>query len=396
MSSRRSFRFIALGLLAVMTGLMVPTMTASAMTTYDVQVGREFPESRGIPGFSARYYPESIRVHKGDTIHFRGGPGLFLPAGEDPTEWRLANAANLGDPYFPFQADPDDGADAVKFNLDLFEPLEGCGDAAAPCEFDGKDVLNSGDVREFFVTITANPGDVLIAIPPFGMGTEFRIDVVAQNEAASTQEELDLLAKDLKKQDLDRATELHEEYSDKKEKETTDGGEVVWDAWAGFDEGPIALLAMYPHKLRIKRGQSVRWNFSLTNELHTATLPFAKAESLAFNNFSPQCDPDGDEGTLPDRDPTNKEQENEACKEPAITEFDMDRRERNTPRGNGIFTGNKDFEYSGLRAWDQGEDDFFDPTPWEVQFDKVSPDEGWRYFCTFHGKFMDGFVIVNT
>jgi plastocyanin len=384
-----------------MIGIMIPTMTASAAVTYDVKVGREFPESKGIPGFSARFYPESIRVHKGDTIHFRGAPGLFLPSGEDPTEWRLANAADLGDPYFPFDADPDDGADAVKFNIDLFSPTrDDCGDAAAPCEFDGKDVLSSGDVeglgsKEFFVTITANPGDVLFAIPLFGIGAEFRIDVVAENEAASTQEELDLLAKDLKQQDLDRVGELHDEYSAKKIKETTDTGEVVWDAWAGVDEGPISLLAMYPHKLRIKRGQSVRWNFPLTNELHTATLPFAKAESLVFNNFVPWCDPDGDEGTVPDREPTKKEQENEACKAPAVTEFDLDRRERNTPRGDGIFTGNKDFEYSGLRGWDQGPDDFFDPTPWAVEFDKLSPDEGWRYFCTFHGKFMDGFVVVN-
>ena len=73
---RRIAALAALSLLVV----LVPGVPAQAQTVYEVEVGQDYFESAGIPGFSSRFYPGSVKLHKGDTLHFFGfGSPVLLP-----------------------------------------------------------------------------------------------------------------------------------------------------------------------------------------------------------------------------------------------------------------------------------------------------------------------------
>ncbi|MGH2694865.1 MAG: hypothetical protein ACRDJJ_08625, partial [Actinomycetota bacterium] len=77
----RAKRIAAVAAAGVLAGLLVPGQ-ASAATTYDIEVGQDFFESAGIPGFSLRSYPGSLNLMEGDTIRFFGfGSPLLLPEG---------------------------------------------------------------------------------------------------------------------------------------------------------------------------------------------------------------------------------------------------------------------------------------------------------------------------
>jgi plastocyanin len=148
---------------------------------------------------------------------------------------------------------------------------------------------------------------------------------------------------------------------------------------------------MYPKKLRIKRGQRVRWHFdTLDNEVHNAVLPYGAATDILNNTFQIVCDPDGDGGPGPD---------NPAdfgappyCAIPEQLEVDLDEREPFV-RGNGVFSGSGDLENSGIRGSQNltGRDPF-DEAPWDVRFMKRGRV---RYFCTVHGPIMTGSVVVR-
>lgn len=391
-ATKRSALFLVMALGVGLIG----QAPARAQTTYDIEVGFEFPRESGIPGFSSRFYPPSIKIHRGDILHFRGSPGLFLPLGTGPEEFREENMIRLGDPYFPLLADPDDGADALKLNLAAFEPsVENCGQADTPCTHNGQGVLNTGDrARQFSVTIDVAAPAVLWIHSGFGTQT-MRIQVVGANDAASTQSELDERAARLKRQDLATGAGLHGKLSRTQTSHRRADGTRIVDAYGGFDSGPVNLLAFYPKKIRIRRGDIVQWHWNLENEIHSAAFPLAKTKSILQNNFSPWCDPDGDGGDRRDNPPEGETRQAPPCNDMSQFEVDMDPRERSHARGNGTFGGPKDFEYSGLRITESVQPGFGNEKPWSVRFNARSGDEGWKYFCTIHGGFMGGTVVVR-
>ncbi|MBA3431248.1 MAG: hypothetical protein H0U16_07190, partial [Actinobacteria bacterium] len=340
---KRLALLVAAGLLGGLT--VLPLQANAAPTTYKVKAFAEF-FSRGVPGFSARFLPESITIHKGDTIRFQGFGPTLLPLNQGPTEWREANATFPTDPYFQVKSDPDDGAKAVKFNTAIFGPSRaGCGSRAEPCNFAGKTVLNGGDRRGFSVTFRADAGSVLYAISATQSRMNFRIEVVPQSQAASTQEQLDNRAATLMEQDYETAAALHAKYSDRQTSHINSKGVRVWDAWAGVDGDHVSLLQMYPKRLSIKKGQKVQWHFDLENELHDVIFPFSKAQEILRNSFTPVCDPDGDDGPGPD-EPAGPDFP--FCDDIRQLEFDLLNKEV-YKRGNGVFRGAGDFEGSGVR-----------------------------------------------
>jgi len=393
----RSRVLAAIGAVVLIGTLLSAPLQAQTPTSYTVRVGAQF-FTRGIPGFSNRFLPETIRVHEGDTIKFVGtlGSGVsahaLLPAGVGPTEWREDHQVRPGNRWFVAQPDPDDGARNQKFNTRVFTPTRfDCGDEANPCGFAGNGVLNGGDARRFSVTIQANPGTVIYAISMIYASSNFRIEVVPDGRKASTQAGLDKRARARVHQDYETAAALHNKYSDRKTSHINDKGKRVWDAWAGVDNGNVSLLAMYPKKLAIEKGDLVQWHFDLESEIHDVAFPFDKALKTIQNSFTPVCDPDGDGGSGPDTPPSAPPPG--FCEDPSQLEFDLLNRQLYSG-GNHFFEG-RDYENSGLRGAQALRNGFFSERPYNLKFGAASPEKGFKYFCTFHGPFMGGRVIVN-
>lgn len=388
-------RIAALGAMSMLLGLLVPG-TAEAATTYEIPFGQDFFESAGVPGFSARFYPESATIHKGDTLHFFGfgAPALF-PADQVPSEEFEDRGAFVGDQFYLLADDSDDGPGDLKFNLAIDGTVLDCGTAENPCVWDGKaadPLLPHYTTPELYVTITANPGDVIYAMG--GFGSNFRIEVVPDGEAASTQAELDARGAELMSRDWDIATSLHNKFSAKQTSHVNARGVRVWDVWAGVDQGPVSLLAMYPQKLSIGKGDKVQYHFNLEGEIHSVVTPKGPGIELLNSQFIPTCDPDGP-GTSPDVEPIDFPEDGDpVCPDGSELEFDMPA-ETVQEQGNGVLSGPSDLEFSGIKFGDRLVGGSTPLNPWTLKYKAESPKKGWKFFCSIHGPFMGGFVKVN-
>lgn len=397
-------RLAALAAVSLVAAL-APAWPARAQTVYEVEVGQDFFESAGLPGFSSRFYPGSIRIHKGDTIHFFGfGAPVVFPEGMTTAEALERFAFEPGDPYSNPVPDPDEGPDAWKFDFSKFAPtLTDCGTAQDPCEWNGADRDAVGipvEAPDVHYTITANPGDVIYAnLFGFSHDSEFRIEVVGPNEPASTQAELDARAAQLKQDDFDKAASMFGRYQSRQSSHRAPNGARITDVWVGVENGSVSLLGMFPRRVKVKRGSKVQFHFDYEGmEVHNAVFPKKTAKDIMRNTFVPVCDPDGDDGTAPDLaaifDPDDPEAP-PTCPEGAVLEFDLDPREINMI-GNGVLGGGRDLEGSGARTGQllQPSEKPFNESPWEVKFTEESPKGGWKYMCTIHGPLMSGAVIV--
>lgn len=392
---RRRRRVGALVALAVLGSLFVPG-SARAADTFTVQVGQEFFEE-GVPGFSTRVYPSSIRVHSGDTIVFENGIGL-VPGGAYPQEWLGENWAQIDQDWFYFASDPDDGEGALKFNEAVFAPGT-CGAVDNPCQWSGKEddlqVPAETEDRKMYVQVTAPAGETLWAAGgPFSdINVNFKVEVVGVQEAASSQAELDARAAELMAKDREDAFALHSRMNAKRTSHITAAGTKVYDIWVGAVGGPIELFASYPKKISVPRGARVQYHFQTEIDPHTATFGGSKATDLLQNGIAPSCDPDGDEGPGPDTTPTFGEQ-GPVCPDTSVTEFDVDPR-LPYETGDGRVTKNEDLENSGLKVPLYPDGGSFDMNPWTVQFPNASSDKGFKFICLLHGGFMGGRVIVK-
>lgn len=402
---RKSIRRVGvLGALALVAGVLGPIAPAQAQAqTYQIQIA-QFLE--GAPAESMRFFPGTINVHKGDTLHFTSESfhsATFLPKGQHPITW-AGSFGKFGDPFGLYTRDPDEGADAMKANnAVLFPTRQDCGQAGQPaCAYDGSGdatggVLNSGlplgGPLDFSVTVTANPGDTLWVVCLVHTHMFMRVNVVADNTAATTQASIDEAKARLIAFDTDWAVSAHTRLNRPTSHETADGTKV-WDVYVGYDNHWVSLFAMYPRRLRIPRGATVRYHFDgLIYETHTATLPVSIANGVGQQNFAPVCDTDGDQGTAPDSPPQIEGPP--FCNDPRQLELDLSA-EAMLPVGDGIYTGGDDFENSGERgpAAFTSNPPFVGNASFDVKFAKLSGDEPFKYMCLVH-PFMKGRVAVK-
>jgi plastocyanin len=371
--------------------MLIPSLAASAETTgYQVQVGAFH---QGTPSETMRFLPARLRVHRGDTITFSSESfhtATFLPEEAEAEEWIEDNVSRVDAPYSVFVSDPDEGERGLKFNNRVAFPTDPtCGSADQPCLYDGTQELNSGVFvfrpGSFTATVDVAPGESFWVICLVHQAMRMRITVVDDTAAASTQAEIDQAKEQQVASDADEAAAMHSRLSTRRSKHTTASGKRVWDAWAGFDMPGVSLLAMYPRKLSIRKGDSVRWHFgSLEYEVHTVTFPRSKGLDIANNSFVPGCDPDGDSGTEPDSPPQMEGPP--FCEDPRQLELDLD--PRFTDQGDGIVRSARDFENSGVRG------DFLSRAPFDLRFPAGSPDAGFKYVCMIH-PFMQGNIVVK-
>jgi len=394
---------VLVGLLALVGAIALPATGAGAATTYEVQVGAPLfalPAANGAPADGMRFYAPPLKVHQGDVITY-GMAGFhtatMLPANTDGDTWVAANVAGLGKPYSFVAPDPDEGATGLKFNNKSILPSSlDCGDATAPCPYDGSQVVNSGivdanDVNgqqyNFSVQVNSAVGSTTTVLCLIHLGMRLQITVVASTETATTQAEIDTYAGQKANHDARAASRLHRSLL--ATSSHPQGGVV--QAYGGYDGPHFALDFFYPPKIELKKGQRVQWHFDqLAFEDHTVTLPAKRALRIAGNSMVPVCDPDGDLGTMPDQ-PADLKATTLATVCPggaSQIELDIDPRFA-PPAGDGVVTSTHDFESSGIEGANVG-----NTTALTLRFGAKTVNEPYTFRCMIH-PFMRGKVIVG-
>lgn len=395
----------ALASIAVLAALLVPAGPAQAQEqTFDISIGQEF-FGQGVPGFSNRFYPGSVRVHEGDTLHFMPGFLQMGPQGTHPQQYFGENDIQVGNPGGLLDLDSDEGPDALRFNLDhiFFGGGDVCGTVDNPCAWGSNAefiVPTETEGFDVYAVVDAPAGTTLWAsaiLPNSDVNSNFKIEVVPADQATSTQEELDARAARLAAKDYEDALALHSRMSAKKTSHINAAGKKVFDVFIGAAAGPIEMFASYPKRTKIKRGQRVQFHFMYQGEVHTATFGGDAARDVFFNLFVPGCDPDGD-GTAEDLAPVGFDPETETplCPEGSNLEADV---HDLAPWavGDGKMTGATDYENSGFIFPKFPEEGTFDvnPDPWTVRFPKTTNKKGFKFICLIHGGFMGGRVVVK-
>lgn len=392
---RKPARLAILLCAGLVAGLLAAPIEANAShaATYEVRVASFL--SQTVPAESMRFFPSRLTVHQGDKIHFTSESfhtATMLPENTDAFVWIEDNAPAIGGPFSLEIPDPDDGAGDRKANPAAIFPSDPtCGSADNPCDYDGSDVVNSGvfvfGPGELTATVNADPGDFFWVICLVHKHMRLKVRVVADDQPTSTQEAIDTGTAAQQAADLDWASAAHERLSSRVSKHVAADGTVVRDVWVGYDNHFVSLFAMYPRRVKIRRGQTVRFHFGqLIYEDHSATMPIPRAREVAQNNFFfPVCDPDGDTGPGPD-EPAEFTEFGPSCPGgPQELEFDIDAIAA-LQQGNGVFGGRNDFENSGTRGANQPSQNSFD-----VRFRRI-PDGGVKYLCVIH-PFMRGRIV---
>lgn len=374
---------------------LIPATGAAAATTYNIQIGQFVGPA---PAEVMSFFPRTITIHKGDTLRFTSETfhtATLLEKNIGADDWVQDHVGPGGDWSLAIP-DPDEDASpapaAVKANPAVFFPSDvTCGSPDNPCSHDGSTVTNSGAPLDrpldFSVTVAADPGDTLWALCLIHPHIRMRIVVVPDDEAATTQEQIDSNKAEIVSREADWAAATHKRLNRKTAHQAAEGGRVV-DAYAGYDNHLTSLFAFYPANLTVTKGQKVRWHFSqLIGESHSVTMPLGKANDAARNLIGFSCDPDGDGGSLPDNPP---DLEVPPFCSPAAGDLELDFDHRAPfSMGDGRMSGRADFEHSGLRGPDGG-----NFSPFDVKFTRRSGRNPFKYICILH-PFMQGSVRVT-
>ena len=376
---------VAVGTIAGVAALPATTAQAAA-TAYTVHVGGDGVVS-GVGFEGMRFFaPPDFSVHKGDTIKFVFDgfhTATLLPDTEqNPATWRAQNQAGLGSPYSLIVPDSDDGSTQFMFNnADALASDPTCGTDAAPCDYNGKSLVNSGAFNSTF-TVTIDDANasiwVVCLIHP---DMQMHITVVPDATATTAQAAIDSYRTQTIAADRESASALIPKL-EKQTKHKDASGHVVWDAYAGFDQDGYGLDAMFPHALHIKKGQTVRWHFSqLMGNIHTVTFPKKTAGQFNQNFGAPVCE--GATGDTPPATPNPP-----FCTDPTTLELHV-------PAAALVAGGTHSYGGSGVRT--SGVEGAGAPSmsPYSLKFTKVSSKRGFKYACIIHGTMMDGAVIVS-
>jgi plastocyanin len=380
---------------------LAPTV-ASAATSLNVTVGRDFAAGKGHPAADMRFFPSALTVNKGDTLTFHGffHTATLLPANTDVQDWVDNNASQPGQPDFFLAADSDDSGSPMQLN-----PTAQWGDnkCSGTETYDGSAVVNSGILlgciafsqsgpptdHGFSVTINANPNTTFWVVCLIHPDMRLKVTVAPSSTPATTQAEIDSATQARVATDKDDATGLWDQLNSRQTSHKVKGGKRVVDAFAGFDTKHLELFGMFPQVLHVHRGQTVRWHFSDINfEPHSVVFP-PKTASAISNGPLPQCETSsGDQDAT--FDPASTSWLPFTCSDGSDPEIELD--SRTFPQqGNGKLTSSKDYENSGARG---GTDSPVD-APYDLLFPNASPKGGFKYACGIHGREMLGIVKVR-
>lgn len=387
---------VAAGTLSAVAALPATTAHAAAQTL-TIQVGGDTSVS-GLALEGMRIFaPPDMTVHKGDTITFAFAgfhTATLIPANQGAEDWRQDNASGVTGDYSLVVPDADDGPSTFMFNNKVFFPTDPtCGTTAAPCAWDGKSVLNSGvgvaiGTPSFSVTVNDNPGDSFWVLCLVHSMMETRIKVVPDSQTTTTQAQIDAYKAQTSAADKEAAAAMVP-MLEKQSSHKDSSGKTVWDAYAGFDGNGWALDAMFPAKLHITKGQTVRWHFSqLLGNLHTVTFPRSAAKTYANVDFGGQnvkCEgANGAPDTAPDAPP------------PAFCSSGPQNFEAEIRGAALLPTSSHTYNGTGYRSSGVMGPGGLGTAPYDLTFTKVKNRHGgWSYACNVHGTMMTGHVYVK-
>jgi plastocyanin len=392
--------FLAVGLIAA-TALPGGNALANHGGNLTIQVAADL---QGVPGETLRFLaPYTIRVHRGDTVtfdlHNAHSAGL-LPEDVGAQDWLDDNWYSANGPYSPIVEDDEAGE-----LIDNFPVLDTPSDAAcgntgeAACEYNGNDLVYSGTIfgqppppdgqappetMTFATTIDAQPGTRIWVVNLIFPRERMKIEVVNNNEATTTQADIDTARAQQLAEDQEWASAMHAKMKNKRSSHVAQDGTRVWDAWAGIDNDHASLNQFYPRKLKVKKGQRVRWHFSqVLNQIHTVSMPFPEIFNEPFEFFGTfECD----SPTAPDTaaPPPPSEEEEPTC--PGGTTLEFEFGDFLTGAGNGTWTGSDDIEHSGFRGADL---QHLSPplqsrAPFTVRMNKRTGKRPMQYLCAIH------------
>jgi len=363
---------------------------AAGAQTLTIGVGGDRVVS-GVTLEAMRFDAPTINVHQGDTLtfQFRGfHTATAIPDNISAADWRAANQ-RPGGPYSLLQPDSDDSPPAFQFNKAvLFGSDPTCGTSANPCSYNGSQLVNSGvpiQIHSFSITVNDHPGSTFWVLCMVHDMMQMQVNVVPNGTAATTQTAINNYDKSTAKSDNEQAAAL----IPKLEKQTSHkvGKHKVWDAFAGYDGNGWGLDGMFPSKLHIRKGQSVRWHFAqLVGNLHTVTFPRKAAVNFANNDFSGnnmKCEGTSGDTAVNAPPPT-------FCTTGGVDALELEIRAAIVAKQGTNKYGGHGLHSSGVRGTEAGI-----VAPYTLKFTHKSGKKGFAYACGIHGGMMSGHVIVK-
>jgi plastocyanin len=398
--SRRSSPLIAASLL--IGGLLLSTgpvaVAAPVTPEFTITADRASAIPAGHRWAFNDFFPRSATIATGGSFQFTNEG--FHTATLLPASWSVA--ADL-DVNGIASADIDDttlnpnGTTKMLENIApaLPVPVQGCGTAETPCEFNGTSIVSmgaplAGPPAPFVVKVTAPPGTYAFhcRIHPKMDGT---LTVVAAGTASTTTAASADAAAATQAADDVAAGLKAEAAASTPRKVTHANGSTTWTLIAGTSDpaGHVAVLDMLPRTVTIKRGDAVAWRPLDRREPHTVTFPTdLNTEAL------PMCEGPGGKDTpatptvIPPMSPFDFECDGRPADEIELT------------GGNGVttITSPKTVSDSGILAYRTVAAGFDIPATgalsiWRVSFAGAKAGT-YTYVCMIHDG-MQGTIVVR-
>ena len=289
-------RVLIIALLFLVAAQLHPgtAVAAEPKNAYDfrVQVGAISPEVASLPLEYTRFYPDYLRVHRGQTVQFDSlnfHTASFVPGGE---EGRL--------PMFR----RDEGPSGFAITEKAWQ-RSACGDPDQPaCVLDEPDdFLSSGfNVWDpsWRVTIDRPVGTTITYLCQFHPGMQARIAVVDDAKRLPTQRAIDAKVNKQVKRDTQEALD-HRARLDALRDRREEGGRTVWTVRVGAStpSGHVSILGYMPKRLvGVRPGDAVEFVSSGRAGHHSVTFPsvlvgdneISPNNRLTLTAIHPACD----------------------------------------------------------------------------------------------------------
>jgi plastocyanin len=287
-----------LGILTLVGALMVllrpaASHAAAGPKTYTVKIDAKPP--RGEMWDFMHFFPSSLAVHQGDTIHFiwngAGGPHTAtLVNAARAHRWRTLHQ-RAGDNYQLFVHDTRFGGDdkGLIVNPKVASPSNPtCGAPSTPCAYTGVGVLNSGiqfsdPTNQPSFDVTVDPSTpvgeytVLCLLHP---GMEMHLYVVAPGARIQSPGQVAADAR----AEISHAKKVDGPAADAKaqrvRRQRMAGGHVHWWIHAGGVVGGVTADEYLDRTLRVHRGDRITVRGSM--EIHNLAFPVKRVITRPF------------------------------------------------------------------------------------------------------------------
>lgn len=363
------------------------------------------------------FFSRDASLHTGDTIDFRFAPGSFhviaLAASEQTARavYPIAfpdpdNRPAKGTGFPKLQLGPSNGpilGGSVSGGGTVGGPndMPSCGLAVLgekACSFAGPaDIESSGGIPAFdpasgmpaqvdwMMQITAPTGDYdyFCYIHP---GMRGKLHVVAANQAASSQSEIDARSEQQFQADQSAALQAERQYS--QDLTTTDGSTVTHHVSVGVSaaDNHVAIDEMLPQRIHLSQGDQVEFKWRDGHEVHT--VGFAQSESQLPEPFLFDC---GNSFIAPPSGPGGPPGGG-FCIEPGETMPESVGDPGNALSGTLLVNPQKIVDSGLLAGTDYGVPGTIQT--WSVRTDSHTVSGGYDYFCAVHD-FMHGTLLIG-